>query len=233
MIDDLVCEFCQNIFDIPELRNHTRIFRDRKHAGIKLSSMLGDYEDSDAIVFGIPAGGVPVAAPMARRLKIALDVAVVSKITLPWNNEVGYGAIAFDKTLELNEDMISRMGLTQENIEEDINKAYKKVQNRFKLFREEKPFPELSNRPAILVDDGIASGFTMMVAVETLKNKGAGSVIIAVPTAHLQALERISSEVDRIYCANVRGGGAFAVADAYKNWYDVEEKEVTDILKDF
>ena len=66
-----------------------------------------------------------------------------------------------------------------------------------------------------------------------LKNKGAGSVIIAVPTAPLQALERISSEVDKIYCANIRGGGGFAVADAYKSWYDVEEEEVVGILMDF
>ena len=112
MNDELVCEFCQNIFDIPEMRNRTGVFRDREHAGMKLSEMLEDYDDSDAIIFGIPAGGVPVAAPIARNLKIILDVAVVSKITLPWNTEIGYGAVAFDGTLELNEDMISQMGLT-------------------------------------------------------------------------------------------------------------------------
>ena len=101
------------------------------------------------------------------------------------------------------------------------------------MFRGEKPFPDISNRPVILVDDGVASGYTMLVAVEALKKMGAGSMVIAVPTAHLQSLERISSEVDRVYCPNIRGGGAFAVADAYKNWFDVEEKEVVNILKDF
>lgn len=233
MNDKLVCEFCQNIFDTPELRNRTRIFRGRKHAGTKLSEMLKEYSDSDAIVFGIPAGGVPVAAPVARNLKLKLDVAVVSKITLPWNTEVGYGAIAFNKTIELNEDIISRMGVTQEDIEADIDKAYQKVKKRFKMFRGEKPFPDISNRPVILVDDGVASGYTMLVAVEALKKMGAGSMVIAVPTAHLQSLDRISSEVDRVYCPNIRGGGDFAVADAYKNWLDVEENEVITILKDF
>ncbi len=231
MTDELVCEFCNNIFDLPELRNSTGIFRDREHAGLKLSEMLMDYADSDAVVLGVPAGGVPVAVPIARKLKLILDVAVVSKITLPWNTEVGYGAVAFEGTVKLNEDMISQMGLSRQEIEEDIGKASNKVQRRFKNFRGEEPFPNLQNRTAILVDDGIASGFTMLVAVEALKNKGASKVIVAVPTAHLQALEKISPEVDSIYCANIRGGLGFAVADAYQTWYDLEEAEVIDILK--
>lgn len=89
------------------------------------------------------------------------------------------------------------------------------------------------DRPAILVDDGIASGFTMLVAVEALRNKGAGNVIIAVPTAHLQALQKVTPQVDVVYCANIRGGWGFAVADAYQNWYDVSDEEVKEILKNF
>ncbi len=229
--DELRCEFCRNIFDLPELRNRTGIFRDRPHAGLKLSEMLADFEDSDAVVLGIPAGGVPVAAPVARELKLALDVVVVSKITLPWNTEVGYGAVAFDGTVKINEALKTQMGLTQEEIEKDVVQTINKVKRRFKDFRGDKPFPDLQKHPAILVDDGVASGFTMLVAVEALIKKGAKEVIIAVPTAHLQALEMVSSNVDRVYCANIRGGPGFAVADAYQTWYDVEEDEVIDILK--
>lgn len=229
----LRCEFCRNIFDLPELRNCTGIFRDRPHAGLKLSEMLADFEDSDAVVLGIPAGGVPVAAPVARELKLALDVVVVSKITLPWNTEVGYGAVAFDGTVKINEALKAQMGLTQEEIEKDVVQTTNKVKRRFKDFRGDKPFPDLQKHPAILVDDGVASGFTMLVAVEALIKKGAREVIIAVPTAHLQTLERISSKVDRIYCANIRGGQGFAVADAYQTWYDVEEDEIINILKDY
>lgn len=232
MNNHLESKFGHNIFDVPALRNCTRIFRDREHAGMILFKMLNSYQDTAAVIFGIPAGGVPVAAPIARELKLDLDVAVVSKVTLPWNTEVGYGAVAFDGTVQLNEDMITRMELTQEDVKEDVDKAFNKVKRRFKDFRGKRSFPDLKNRPAILVDDGIASGFTMMVAVEALKNKDTSKLIIAVPTAHLQSLERVTSDVDEVYCANIRGGWGFAVADAYQNWYDVGEDEVTSILKD-
>lgn len=231
MTDNLRCEFCNNIYDLVELRNRTGVFRDREQAGIKLSEMLIEYKDSDAIVLAIPAGGVPVAASLAENLKLILDVAVVSKITLPWNTEVGYGAVASDGTVKLNEDLVSQMELTREDIKEDIKEASLKVQRRFKKFRGSKALPDLLNHPAILVDDGVASGFTMMVAVEALKHQGVSQLIVAVPTGHLQALEKISPEVDLVYCANVRGGWGFAVADAYQTWYDVEEDVVMDILK--
>lgn len=231
MTDDLRCEFCHNIYDYLELRNRTGVFRDREQAGIKLAEMLKEYKDTDAVVLAIPAGGVPVAASLALDLKLTLDVAVVSKITLPWNTEVGYGAVAFDGTVKLNEELVSQMELTTEDIEEDIKKATLKVQRRFQKFRGEKPLPDLLKHPAILVDDGVASGFTMLVAVEALKHQKVSELVVAVPTGHLQALEKISPEVDRIFCANVRGGWGFAVADAYQTWYDVEEDVVMDILK--
>lgn len=233
MTDELKCEFCRNVFDLPELRNRTRIFRDRLHAGLKLSEMLASFKDSDAVVFGIPAGGVPVAAPVARELNLTLDVAVVNKMTLPWNTEVGYGAVAFDGTVKVNDALVAQIGLTPEEVQKDVASILNKVQRRFKDFRGDKPFPDLEDRPAILVDDGIASGFTVMVAVEALKHKGAKELIVAVPTAHLQVLDDISPEVEWIYCANVRGGDGFAVADAYQTWYDVEELEVAEILRKF
>lgn len=222
-----------NIFDLPDFRNQTHVFRDRRHAGLILSKMLKVYKDSNAVVFGIPAGGVPVAAPIARQLNLVLDVAVVNKVTLPWNTEAGYGAVAFEGTVRLNQDMVSRMGLTPEDVHDSVQKASRKVKRRFEIFREGRHFPDVKNNPVILVDDGIASGFTMLVAVEALENEGTEKIIIAVPTAHLQALERLSSKVERIYCANLRGGWGFAVADAYQNWFDVEEYEVTEILDKF
>lgn len=222
-----------NIFDIPELRNRTGIFRDREHSGIVLSKMLTSYRGSDAVVFGIPAGGVPVAAPIASALGLELDVAVVSKITLPWNTEAGYGAVAFDGTVQLNQEIVSRMGLTTGEIQEGTEKASLKVGRRFRQFRGDRSFPDIKKRPAIVVDDGIASGFTMLVAVEALKRRGASQIVIAVPTAHLQALEKVAPQVFEIYCANIRGGWGFAVADAYQNWYDVDEGEVSAILKEF
>lgn len=223
-------ELDHNIFDLPELRNQIHVFQDREHAGLTLSKMLKVYKDSNVVVFGIPAGGVPVAAPIARQLKLVLDVAVVNKVTLPRNTEAGYGAVSFEGTVRLNQDMLSGMGLTSEDINDGVQKASRKVKRRLKKFRKGLSFPDVKDSSVILVDDGVASGFTMLVAVEALKNKGAEKIIIAVPTAHLQALKRVSSQVEQIYCANLRGGWGFAVADAYQNWYDVDEQEVTEIL---
>lgn len=231
MDGELKCEFCKNVYDLAELRNRNRVFRDREEAGSVLAGMLLDYGDSDALVLAIPAGGVPVAASLARQLELEWDVAVVSKITLPWNTEVGYGAVAFEDTVKLNKEMVSQIGLTMEEIEEDVEEAKRKVQRRFKKFRDDNPFPDLEGRPVILVDDGVASGYTMLVAVEAIKNKGATNIIVAIPTAHLKSLERIAEQVSRVYCANIRGGWGFAVADSYQTWYDVEEELVMDILK--
>lgn len=222
-----------NLFDIPQFRNKVTVFRDRENAGEILSQMLMEYKNTDAVVFVIPAGGVPVGAVVATELHIPLEVAIVSKITLPWNTEAGYGAVAFDGTVRLNEEMVLRLGLTEKEIEEGIEKTQNKVRNRISSFRSGRSSLQVSGRTVILVDDGIASGFTMMVAVEALKKAGASQIVIAVPTAHLDNIQELIRKVDKVYCANLRSGWSFAVADAYELWTDVSEEEVTEILKGF
>ncbi len=187
--------------------------------------MLSSYSKTEAIALAIPAGGVPVAAAIAERLQIPLDVAVVSKITLPWNTEAGYGAVAFDGTMRLNEDLLPRLGLTEEQIERGIDETTQKVLRRVKRFRGERSFADLTKRRVILVDDGLASGFTMLVAIEALRKAGAQHLCVAVPTGHASSLPRMASEIEALYCANIRGGFSFAVADAYEEWTDVTEEE--------
>ena len=129
--------------------------------------------------------------------------------------------------------MIGRLGLLEENISEGIKKTRVKVKNRVEKFRKGKSTFNIQGKTAILVDDGIASGFTMFVAIDALKNSGAGQLIIAVPTAHLENIKQFIGEVNAIYCPNIRSGWSFAVADAYEFWSDVSEEEVMDILKLF
>ena len=100
-----------------------------------------------------------------------------------------------------------------------------------KKLRKKQPFPALSGQSTIIVDDGLASGFTMRVAVEALKNAGADHIIVAVPTAHKESLDAIVSEVDAVFCPNIRSGLRYAVADAYERWSDVDESELLKILK--
>jgi putative phosphoribosyl transferase len=222
-----------NIIDLPELREQTHVFKDRTHAGQILAKMLGADDTQAGIILAIPAGGVPVGVVMAETTGLDFDVAVVSKITLPWNTEAGYGAVAFDGTVKLNEDMLRRVNLTDEEVKQGIEKTTAKVMRRVTKLRGTKPLPDLGNRSAILVDDGLASGFTMRVAVAALRNAGAGRIVVAVPTAHRHSAEMIAREVEALYCANIRGGLSYAVASAYRHWSDVPEEEVVKLLEQF
>ena len=219
------------VIDLTDLRDRIHIFRDRAHAGKVLASMLDSYANSNAIVLGIPAGGLPVATVIAEHLHLLFDILVVSKITLPWNSESGYGAVAFDGTVRLNEQLLPRLGLNKEEIQQDIKKTFDKVTRRARSLRGERAFPDLSKRSVILVDDGLASGFTLMVGVEALRKTGADNIIVAVPTGHWDSVQLMAQQVETVYCANIRHGWSFAVADAYERWSDVSDKELAGIIQ--
>jgi putative phosphoribosyl transferase len=220
-----------NIYDQPQLRDRLRVFRNRAHAGTVLATMLESSYEMRARIFAIPAGGVPVAAVIAESLELPLDIAVVSKITFPWNSEAGYGAVAFDGTVRLNDKLLSQCRLSEHTIQEGIEKTLNKVRRRVKEFYGQQECSQVLQHPVIVVDDGIASGFTLHVAVEALRNMGAHYITIAVPTGHEDAVHRIAQEVEAVYCANLRGGWVFAVADAYEQWSDVDEEEAIEIYK--
>ncbi len=218
------------VVESPPLRNRIAVFRDRAHAGEVLAGLLAELRLERAIVLAIPAGGVPVAVVIADALSLPLDVAVVSKITLPWNSEVGYGAVAFDGTVRLNDELIARSALEPEEIERGIERATRKVTRRLTRLRGARPMPDVRGMTPVLVDDGLASGFTMRVAVEAVTKGGGSGLVVAVPTGHEASITTLASEVDTVCCANRRGGWGFAVADAYRAWSDVDEIEATRLL---
>lgn len=132
------------IHELAELRNRTAVFRDRAHAGEVVSGMLEPLRGADAVVFAVPAGGVPVAAVIAECLHCPLDVAVVSKITLPWNTEAGYGAVAFDGSVRLNRELIELLALGESVVSNGIAQTTEKVKRRVARLRDERPFPVLA-----------------------------------------------------------------------------------------
>ncbi len=220
-----------NVIDKPELRDRTGVFRDREDAGEVLARMLAEYRGNDALVLAIPAGGVPVAAPIARALELPMDLLVASKVLLPWTTEAGYGAVAFDGSVWINPDYVAHYGLDTATVEAGIAAARRKVQHREKRFRGDRPFPDLHGRTVILVDDGLAAGSTLRAALAALRNRGAERIVIAVPTSHLQSVLQLAGEADRLVCPNIRSGLRYAVADAYRDWTDVSEEEVEAILE--
>lgn len=220
----------QGVHDVPELRDRAPVFRDRAHAGETLAGMLAEFKRRGAIVLVIPAGGVPVAAEVAKRLELALDLAVVSKILLPWTTESGYGAVAWDGTVWMNEDNARYYRLTKEQIAASTAEAMRKVQRRYARLRGSRPMPELANRIALLSDDGIAAGSTMRAAIHALRKLDARRIMVAVPTGHDRSVRAIAAHADAVYCANLRGGPQFAVADAYEDWTDVSEDDAAAVL---
>jgi putative phosphoribosyl transferase len=213
-----------------ELRNRTGVFRDRAHAGEVLTAMLAEYRGSDALLLAVPAGGVPVASVVAKRLALPLDVAVVSKITLPWNTEAGYGAVAWDGTVRINRGLAARVGLGEDEIRDGVARTRRKVERRVERLRGGRSWPEFGGRPLILIDDGLASGFTMMVAVAAVEAAGGDRPPVAVPTAPDDTVAWLAERTRAVYCANVREGRPFAVADAYQHWSDVTEDQAVEIL---
>jgi predicted phosphoribosyltransferase len=230
-IDQLSRRHESKLHDNPKLRGKTGVFDDRAHAGGTLAEMLQADISGEQLVLAIPAGGVPVGVSLAQRLGLAIDLAVVSKITLPGNSEVGCGAVAFDGTVELNEDLLRSTGLTGRALQERIDATHEKVRRREESLRPDRPRESVEGRGVILVDDGLASGFTMRVAVEAVEHLNPASISIAVPTAPLRAVAGQIGSVDAIWCANIRSAPRFAVASAYRRWRDVPEEEVARLLR--
>jgi predicted phosphoribosyltransferase len=212
------------LIDDPGLRDRTYVFTDRAAAGQKLAQMLLDLNLGREIhLFAMPAGGVPVAAEISRRLQAPLDLIIVRKIQLPWTTEAGFGALNPAGEAIFNQEFLARVHLSPAEIEAQLQKTAAGLKQRELRLRGGKPYPQLEQKPTLIVDDGLASGYTMRAAVQFLKGQGAGEIIVAVPTGSNRTVQDLLPLVDTLVCANIRGGWSFAVADAYENWYDLTE----------
>ena len=215
-----------------QLRDRIYIFKDRFDAGKLLANELKDYRGKqNVLVLALPAGGVPVGYIMAKELAVPFDIAVVRKIQIPWATEAGFGAITWDGHIVLNQALVDQLNLTQEEINTSIEKTKNNIQDRLLKFRGNKPLPNLTGKIILLVDDGLASGFTMLAAAKSVKAAKPHKIVVAVPTASQGAIELLASEVDEIVCPNIRSASSFAVAEAYENWYDLTDEEVVRILE--
>lgn len=220
------------IIDEPIFRNRIHVFKDRLHAGELLAEKLEEYAGKKSVyVLAIPAGGVQVAFIISKRLKLPLDLVVTRKIHIPWNKEAGFGAISWDGIMFLNEPLVASLGLKREDIDRCVAEEKDVIKRRLKTFRVDKPFPDLKDKTAIIVDDGLASGFSMLTTVKAIERRKAKDIVIAIPTAPVSAIELVSPHVDKLLCLNIRSGPFFAVAEAYKVWYDLRDEDVIDVLK--
>ncbi len=207
-------------------------FVDRQDAGRKLSEHLLSYKDKEAVVLAIARGGAPVGLEVAKRIHALFDVIVPRKIPIPWNPEAGFGAITEDGTMVLNQKMVRSLRLTPEEIDEAASEVRKEIIRRAEAFRGGKPPIEIKGKPAIIVDDGLASGYTMLAAIESARKHAPSAVIVAVPVASGGAARLVRQKADDLIALIISERLPFAVADFYLHWTDLTDEDVIACLKE-
>ncbi len=206
------------------------MFRDRKEAGERLAEKLEQYAGR-SIVLAIPRGGMPVAYEVARKLLVPFSVIVVRKIPIPWEPEAGFGAVTDDGTVVLNDRLTSTLRLSPQQINAAVAGAKREIDRRRLLYLGKRQIPSLKNKTAILIDDGLASGFTMIAAVNSVRKQNAEKVVVASPVASRSAFDRVNKVADEVVCLLISDASTFAVASFYENWYDLTDEEVLEILQ--
>lgn len=218
------------------------MFEDRKDAGEKLAKALEKYlprlprgkadgkagKGKNPLVLAIPRGGVEVAYQVAKYLKADFSLLISRKLPFPDNPESGFGAITEDGSAFINRE--AAKWLSEEEINRIKEEQIEEIERRIRILREGKPLPEISGRTVILIDDGLAMGSTMRAAIELCKKKKAGKIIVAVPVSGKDVAEEIEKLVDEIIVLE-KPDFFQAVAQVYKNWYDVSDEEVISIME--
>jgi len=174
--------------------NHAMIFKDRTEAGEKLAQALKNQVLIDPIVLALPRGGVPVGKAVARVLNCTLDVIPLMKIPIPWSPEVNYGVVAMDGTIAVNSPLVKRLELSERELEVATFMVLQEAQRREQLYRQGKPFPRLERRTVILIDDGLASGYSMLAAVNVVKKRQPHTIIVSAPVTSNVAFRLLAEE---------------------------------------
>ena len=202
------------------------MFKDRTHAGRVLAEKIPFEFD---VVGAIPRGGVLVSAEIAKKFNKPLYIVGVRKIPIPWEPEAGFGAIAEDGSIYLNEKILPYLNLSDEMINELAENVRKEVERRVKVYRKKEI--DLKGKVALLVDDGFATGYTAIAGIMMLKKKGASRVYAVAPCAPLDTVNLLKKHADDVFVLNVKKFGSFAVGSYYEDFKELSDEDVLKAMK--
>lgn len=206
-------------------------FKNRKDAGSRLAQQLDAYKDqADVIVLGLPRGGMPVAEQVARQLGAPLDLFMVRKVGIPGQSEVAMGAIASGGVQVLNEKVMRSVGVSRQQFDAAATREQETLQQREKAYGRDSAELNLADKTVILVDDGIATGSTVRVAIKALRQQRPKQLIVAVPVAPPETCQALAEEVDDLVCP-LQPPNFAAVSQWYEEFGQTSDDEVREILR--
>lgn len=207
------------------------LFRNRFEAGRVLAARLTQYAHRpDVVVLALARGGVPVGYEVARSLGAPLDVFVVRKLGVPAQQELAMGAIASGGFRVLNQNVIRSLGISPQTVERVTEQELWELERREQEYRDGRPPLDVRGKTVILVDDGLATGSSMRVAIRALKEKNPAQIVVAVPVASAETCQEMQSEVENIVCA-VTPEPFWAVGQWYRDFSQTSDEEVRDLLR--
>jgi putative phosphoribosyl transferase len=208
------------------------IFSDRSEAGRRLAGHLERFKDQEPVVLALPRGGVPVAYEVAKALAAPLDLVLVRKIGAPFQPELAIGAVVDGERPELviNRDVVNEYRIPESYLESERRRQLEEIERRRQLYLAGRPRAPIRERTAIVIDDGIATGATMEAALRATRRAGPRRLVLAVPVAPPDTIERLRSEVDEVVCLLVP---AFlgAIGSFYRDFRQLEDEEVIELLQ--
>jgi predicted phosphoribosyltransferase len=206
------------------------MYTDRTDAGRQLAREAQAYREENPIVLALPRGGVVVGYEIAAALDAPLDVMVVRKLGAPGNPEFGFGALAPDRVVHLDERTVSMLGLTQEAIQRVVDAEREELQRRLDVYRGDRPEPELADRTVLLVDDGLATGVTAKAAARAVRRRGPRRVVLAVPVAAPSSAQEMTNFVDEVICP-LQPPHFAALSQWYRHFGQTTDAEVVELLQ--
>jgi len=206
-------------------------FRDRREAGMLLARALADLREAkDVVVLGIPRGGVVVAYEVATALGAPLDVYITRKIGAPFNSELAIGAVASDGTLVLDDDLVARVRASADYVQSETERQRREIERRIKAYRGASSALQLKDRTVILVDDGVATGATVLASVRAIKQQEPKELIVAIPVGPADTMHALEQEADRVVCLHTPEV-FWAVGAFYEVFDQTSDEEVIRLLQ--